>query len=47
LAARFADARLVTVPGDDQTVLSAPALFDAVVDFLSEAEAHRTPVGPQ
>ncbi len=40
LAARFADARLVTVPGDDRTMLSAPALVAAVVDFLAE-----TPVG--
>lgn len=36
LAARFADARLVTVPGDDRTTVSAPALIDAVVDFLAE-----------
>lgn len=41
LAARFADARLVTVPGDDRTVLSAPALVAAVLDFLAEAEAER------
>lgn len=41
LAALFPDARLVTVPGDDQTVLSSPVLVDTVVDFLSQAETPR------
>lgn len=35
LAARFADARLVTVPGDDVTVLSSSALVEKVVAFLA------------
>jgi len=38
LAALFPDARLVTVPGDEQTVLRAPALVDAVADFLTADE---------
>jgi pimeloyl-ACP methyl ester carboxylesterase len=38
LAARFADARLVTVPGDDRTAISAPALVDAVRNFLDDTE---------
>jgi pimeloyl-ACP methyl ester carboxylesterase len=41
LAALFADARLVTVPGDDASVLRSPALVDAVVDFLSQAPVAR------
>lgn len=36
LAALFADARLVTAPGDDRSVLSAAALVDTVVDFLKD-----------
>jgi pimeloyl-ACP methyl ester carboxylesterase len=35
LAARFADARLVTVPGDERSVLSSPALIEKVVGFLA------------
>lgn len=35
LAARFADARLVTVPGDDRTILSSPALVEKVIGFLA------------
>jgi pimeloyl-ACP methyl ester carboxylesterase len=37
LAALFSDARLVTVPGDEVTMLSAPALVEAVADFLAPA----------
>jgi pimeloyl-ACP methyl ester carboxylesterase len=44
LAARFGDSRLVTVSGDDRTVLSAPALVAAVLDFLAEAERRPAPV---
>jgi len=45
LAALFPDARLVTVPGDDVTVLAAPLLREAVVDFLSGIDLD-TPLAP-
>ena len=35
-AALFPNARLVTVPGDELTMLEAPALVDAVADFLAD-----------
>lgn len=38
LAQLFHDARLVTVPGDERTLLSAPELIEAVVAFLKEHE---------
>lgn len=38
LAALFADARLVTVPGDESAMLRAPALVDAVAGFLTDDE---------
>ncbi len=46
LAALFPDARLVTVPGDDASVVSAPSLLETVVDFLSEVDL-RPPLAPR
>lgn len=39
LAQLFRDARLVTVPGDERTMLAEPGLVEAVVAFLKEHDA--------
>jgi pimeloyl-ACP methyl ester carboxylesterase len=40
LADALADARLVLLPGDHLTVMRAPGLVPAVVDFLAGGDAH-------